>query len=123
MRRWDVHYLRCDQIQPPKDKFVVLVHTGADYALALLVNTRVSPMFRGREDVAPCFVPINAGGHAFLAYDSIVDCTRTVTFPAASLTSATRRGSVSSMVREAVLEGVGACRLMRTSHKALILSD
>lgn len=71
---WDVFYLFCKHTKPhPKNKFVVIV-CFENIPMGFLINSQVNEFVKNRPSLLRCEVKILQQDHAFLSYDSYVDC-------------------------------------------------
>ena len=63
-----VIYIKCHFMDPPKDKYLVLLGVYSDRPLFFVVNSRINP--RRCKDPAP----LKADEHPFLDHDSYINC-------------------------------------------------
>lgn len=73
-----VFYLSCGFTNPPKEKYVVLVHLD-DEPLIFVVNSKIHQFIVSRPDLNRCQVKLNADDYPFLSHDSYLDCSNPIT--------------------------------------------
>jgi len=98
-------HLYCSFTRPPKDKFLIVVCLDPK-PLLVFINSRINALVQSNPDLAQCQVLIDAENHAFLDYDSFIDCSDVCSFPIEHLEGQVEeqlKGTVSS----GVLSGIG----------------
>lgn len=102
---WEVFYLFCKHTKPnPKNKFVV--------------NSHVNEFVKNRPQLMQCEVKILQQDHAFLSYDSYVDCRDIFGFHLNELTD--RRGEIAVAARPLIRAAVASCPVLPRKYKEMI---
>jgi hypothetical protein len=123
IQRFEVYHFWVEQMRPAaKNKFVVVVHANAEYALGFVVNSRLNDFILGQPVLLPCHAPLECGTHGFLDHDSFVDCQTPYTFPPTVFNRETWRGILSDDARAALLEAVRDCPVLKPVYRKLILT-
>lgn len=73
-------HLYCSFTRPPKDKFLVVVCLDPK-PLLVFINSKINAFVQSNPSLAQCQVLIDAENHAFLDYDSYIDCSDVCSFP------------------------------------------
>lgn len=68
-----VLYLFSTFTDPPKDKFLVLVHQDGQ-PLLFVINSRVSAYIQNRPALLPSQIPLKVSDYPFLDHDSVLNC-------------------------------------------------
>ena len=69
----DILLLRCGHCTPPKNKYFVVVSIDPDPIL-LFINSKLNDFVKNNSNLYPYHTSIKESEHAFLKYDSWVDC-------------------------------------------------
>ena len=82
IRLWHVYLCpACNLSTPPKDKWVVTVgRAGKDKIYGFFINTEINSYLRRSEELLQLQIPILHGEHAFLKYDSYINCAKFLDF-------------------------------------------
>lgn len=82
IRLWHVYLCpACNLSEPPKDKWVVTVGmSGKDKIYGFFINTEINSYLRRSEELLQLQIPILHGEHAFLKYDSYINCAKFLDF-------------------------------------------
>ncbi|MGP3160124.1 hypothetical protein ACTVR5_15890 [Serratia marcescens] len=78
LRAGAVIYMRCDFTTPAKNKFLVVACCEPEM-LVLVINSEINAFIAKRENLLDCQVDVPQADHAFLQYDSYVNCVETHT--------------------------------------------
>lgn len=113
IQQWDVYFvINSRHAKPlPKDKFVVVACFDPN-PCGFFINTRVNDFIQRNAHLMGCEVQLSAAEHAFLSYDSWLDCREILSFHESELSD--KRG---------VLAAVDACPVLRPRFKKLIHPD
>ncbi|MNC17075.1 hypothetical protein D3C75_649400 [compost metagenome] len=68
-----VIYWHCNFTTPPKQKFLVVVCCEPSF-LVLIINSEINQFIQSKPHLLNCQVPISQAEHAFLNWDSFVNC-------------------------------------------------
>lgn len=68
----DVLYLHCPFTTPPKKKYLLVACCSP--LLVLVINSEINPFIEAREPLRRCQVELPQLDHAFLEWDSFVNC-------------------------------------------------
>ena len=120
-------HLSCSFTNPPKDKFVILVVVNPE-PVVFMVNSEISRWLQDRPALRDCQVTLHQHDHAFLNYNSYIDCTNAVRqFTTQDLERqlvqdlGKIKGKITQQEREAVLYSVQNCRTIESNLKGLII--
>ncbi len=118
IQAWQVYFIyNCRLTDPPKDKFVIITCFNPN-PCGFFINTELTQFTKNSPRLRPCHILIAAIEHPFLQYDSWVDCQDVKSFQEAELFSL--RGTVSASTKQAVLNAVEICPVLRRRFKNLI---
>lgn len=123
-----VLYLMCGFTDPPKEKFVVMAAPG-DPPLLLIVNSDVSEFINARPHLRDCQVLLRSGEHAFLRYDSFLNCSETIDAMTLEeiITQVVAdhsriKGELSATARSEVVQAIRRARTVSADHKRRIFA-
>lgn len=70
-----VFYLYCDFIEPPDNKYLLLVAIIPE-PLWFFINSRINTFKSNSPALSACQVRLKQADHSFLSWDSFVDCSK-----------------------------------------------
>lgn len=118
IQAWQVYLVHnCRITDPPKDKFVIITCFDPN-PCGFFINTDIAPFIRTSPDLFACQILIPLDEHLFLQYDSWVDCHSVKSFQETELTDL--RGNISSRTKQAILNTVQNCLVLRRRFKDMI---
>ena len=122
VQQWEVYFVVNSRHakRAPKDKFVVIACFDPN-PCGFFINSRINTFVQQNPRLLPCMVVIPARSHAFLQYDSWLDCRELLSFQDSELTD--RRGIVAPETLPSIHTAVSACPVLRPRFKRLILGS
>ena len=122
IQRFEVYHIWVEQMRPEaKNKFVVIAHASADFCLGFVINSRLNEFLLRNARLLPCHAPLEFATHGFLDHDSFVDCQTPYTFPPIAFGRDEWRGILDVAARNAVLEAIRVCPVLKPVHRTLLL--
>lgn len=117
---WQIYRVsNCQHAKPdPKDKFVLIVSASAGEFYGVFINSDIRGFIRNN-GLMVCEVQIHRSQHAFLQWDSWIDCTNVYRFNASELTDYLCDLSIST--RADVLGSIQACPALKNIYKNKVL--
>ncbi len=118
-----VLYLACDFTVPPKEKYIFLA-TPDEPPLLFVINSEISAYIDARPDLKACQVTLQVADHAFLARDSVLDCSNVIdsmskddVLKQLTAEPGRIRGEVSAAARAGIVAAVRQARTISRIHK------
>src|SRR5689334_17293949 len=114
---WHVFLAReCRHTNPPKSKYVVVVHVDNEYAWGFLVNSNIASFIKNDPELLACQTDILLKGHSlWLRYDSSIDCGLIFPFTDAELSM--DQGRVTTEAIKNILDAVWRCEVLEEKYK------
>lgn len=118
---WHVFLAReCRHTNPPKSKYVIVVHVDDDYAWGFLINSNIAPFIQHRPELLTCEADILMKGHSgWLRYDSFVDCR--LIFPFEDIELEPDYGRITTEAKKSILDAIQRCEVLEEKYKQAIL--
>ena len=122
-----VLYLFSTFTDPPKDKYLVLVHQDAQ-PLLFVINSRVSEFIRAQPDLLQSQIPLKVSDYAFLDHDSFLNCGEVIIeFDEAGIRQQVEeqvgrlRGELNATTKADIIRVVKVAKTLSPNDKRLII--
>lgn len=126
----NILHLFCDFTRPPKEKFVVLVHSSSEpKVVAFLINTKIHEFIEQRESLLKCQVKIYPSDYPFLKHKSHVDCATVVHFNKPQIATQIlsdkdrTKGSLKQVTKNKIIKVVNNAKTISKHYKQLIMKS
>lgn len=123
-----VLYLFCDFIDPPKNKYVLIVCV-TDPPKLFLINSEIPDFVQKNPDLKACQVKLKASDYSFLEHDCYVNCAEVVdafdeeVIRSQLMSQMTRiKGELNQTTKNAIIMAVKGTRLISDYDKGLIMA-